>query len=203
MITFDTAFDRLIGHEGGYVNDPKDPGGETNWGISKRSYPHLNIKALTREDARAIYLRDFWNAVGDGVHPAVKFQVFDFAVNSGIGTAIRKLQAAVGAADDGQWGAVSDARARAMGTNDVLFRFIAERLDFWRKLSGWPRFGAGWVARAAANLRYAADDNDDPDHPDADMPEVHLAATMLPMVERVTEPAPTGEGFRFVDPHAS
>lgn len=161
MISFNRAFDRLIGHEGGYVNDPDDPGGETNWGISKRSYPHLNIKDLTREDARGIYSRDFWDVVGESIHPAIKFQVFDFAVNSGISTAIRKLQAAVGVADDGHWGPESDAKAKGMDTNDILFRFIAERLDFWRKLKGWPKYGNGWIARAATQLRYAADDNDD------------------------------------------
>ena len=74
-------------------SDPRDPGGETNWGISKRSYPQLDIKALTRDDARAIYRRDFWAAVGNA-HPAISFQVFDFSVNSGIGTALRKLQQA-------------------------------------------------------------------------------------------------------------
>ena len=62
-MTFDAAFDRLIWHEGGYANDPDDPGGETNWGISKRAYPNLVIKALTREQAREIYQRDFWNRI--------------------------------------------------------------------------------------------------------------------------------------------
>ena len=156
---FNTAFDRLIGHEGAYVNDPLDPGGETNWGISKRSYPNVDIKALTRDGAKAIYLRDFWDVLGENVHPSIKFQVFDFAVNSGIGTAIRKLQAAVGVADDGHWGPASAAALAAMDRNDVLMRFVAERLDFWRKLSTWPRFGAGWAGRAAADLRYAAQDN--------------------------------------------
>ena len=95
-LTFDQAFDRLIGHEGGYVNDSADPGGETKFGISKRSYPNVDIKNLTREQAKTIYLRDFWQPLGEDAHPAVKFQAFDFAVNSGIQTAVRKLQAVVG-----------------------------------------------------------------------------------------------------------
>lgn len=158
-MNFDQAFERLIGHEGGYVADSQDPGGETNWGISKRSYPDLDIQHLTREDAMAIYKRDFWDVLGEEAHPAVKFQVFDFAVNSGITTAIRKLQSAIGVADDGHFGPVSAARLKAMDVSDVLMRFIAERLDFWRRLSTWPRFGAGWAGRAAADLRYAAQDN--------------------------------------------
>ncbi len=60
MITFDDAFTRLLGNEGGYVNDPRDPGGETNWGISKRSYPTVDIKNLTRTQAEDIYMHDFW-----------------------------------------------------------------------------------------------------------------------------------------------
>jgi lysozyme family protein len=101
-VTYDEAFDRLIGHEGGYVNDPKDPGGETNWGISKRAYPQLDIRALTRDDARRIYRADFWDRVhGDEMYDGVAFQTFDFAVNSGIETAVRYLQRACGVADDG------------------------------------------------------------------------------------------------------
>lgn len=156
---FELSSTRLLSSEGAYVNDPADPGGETNWGISKRSYPDLDIKNLTREQAMEIYRRDFWDVLGENAHPAVKFQVFDFAVNSGIQTAIRKLQSAIGVADDGHFGPVSAAKLAAMDVNDVLMRYIAERLDFWRRLSTWPRFGAGWAGRAAADLRYAAQDN--------------------------------------------
>jgi lysozyme family protein len=155
---FDTAFDRLIGNEGGYCNVQGDPGGETNWGISKRSYPDVDIANLTKEGAKAIYLRDFWEPLGDA-HPAVKFQAFDFAVNSGMQTAIRKLQAAIGVADDGHWGAVSAAALSAMDVSDVLMRFVAQRLRFWASLSNWPQFGKGWANRAAADLDYAALDN--------------------------------------------
>jgi lysozyme family protein len=155
---FDAAFDRLMGHEGSYVNDPRDPGGGTNWGISKRSYPNVDIKALTREGAAAIYLRDFWQPLGN-VPDAVKFQAFDFAVNSGIGTAIRKLQAAIGVADDGHWGPISAARLDGMDVNDVLMRFIAQRIRFWASLTTWPTYGKGWAIRAAKDLEYAAEDN--------------------------------------------
>ncbi|WP_367846453.1 glycoside hydrolase family 108 protein [Rhodoferax sp. WC2427] len=157
-MNFDQAFDRLMGAEGGYVNDPHDPGGETNWGISKRSYPTVDIKALTREGAKAIYLRDFWAPLVDA-HPAVRFQTFDFAVNSGISTAVRKLQAAIGVADDGHWGPLSAAKLASMDVNDALMRFMAQRLRFWVKCSAWPSQGAGWVNRGARQLEYAAEDN--------------------------------------------
>ncbi len=159
-MNFDLAFDRLMGHEGSYVNDPLDPGGETNWGISKRSYPGVNIRALTRAEAKEIYRRDFWQAIhGDEMPGSVAFQVLDFAINSGIGTAIRKLQRAVGAADDGYWGPMSRRAVEAMAEHKVLMRFVAERLDFWRSLSTWGRFGNGWAGRAAQDLRYAAEDS--------------------------------------------
>jgi lysozyme family protein len=157
-MNFDQAFTRLMGHEGGYVNHPADPGGETNWGISKRSYPQVDIKALTRDQAKSIYFRDFWEPLGDA-HPAIKFQVFDFAVNSGVQTAVRKLQAAVGVADDGHWGPLSAKALAAMDVNDVLMRFMAQRLRFWVKCSAWPTMGAGWVNRAAMQLDFAAKDN--------------------------------------------
>jgi lysozyme family protein len=155
---FDKAFDRLMGHEGGYTNNPADPGGETNWGISKRSYPDTDIKNLTRDQAGALYLRDFWQPLGD-THPAIKGQVFDFAVNSGMQTAIRKLQAAIGVADDGHWGPMSAKALAAMDVNDVLMRFMAQRLRFWVKCSAWPTMGAGWVNRGAKQLEFATEDN--------------------------------------------
>lgn len=157
-MNFDEAFTRLIGHEGGYTTGKGDPGGETKFGISKRSYPHVDIKTLTLEEAKAIYLRDFWNPIGQA-HPAIKFQAFDFAVNSGIQTAIRKLQTAVGTADDGHWGPKSAIALARLEVSDVLLLYLAERLDFMRKLSTWPTFSNGWAGRIATNLRYSAKDN--------------------------------------------
>ena len=159
-MAFDKAFDRLMGHEGGYVNNPADPGGETKWGISKRSYPDADIANLTREQAKAIYYEDFWQRIrADEMYNGVAFQALDFAINSGIETAVRKLQAAVGVADDGHWGPVTKAAVAAMSESDTIMRFVAERLDFWTRLSIWPQFGKGWARRAAQNLRYGAQDS--------------------------------------------
>jgi lysozyme family protein len=158
-VTFDDAFDRLMGHEGSYVNDPNDPGGETHWGISKRSYPSVDIKALTRDGAKAIYLRDFWRRLNaDRLPDGVAFQLFDFAVNSGIETAVRYLQRAVGVADDGHWGPISQAAATRMSESDLIMRLVAERQDYQTRLSTWGTFGRGWARRNAANLRYGAID---------------------------------------------
>ena len=159
-MTFFTVFDRLITSEGHYVNNPFDPGGETNWGISKRAYPQLDIKALTRDHAKTIYLEDFWQRLdGDHLPDGIAYQLFDFAVNSGIETAIRKLQAAVRVADDGHWGPVSQAALNAMSESDVILRLNAQRLRFMVLCSNWPDASRGWARRIADNLDYGAEDS--------------------------------------------
>lgn len=152
--------DRVLSHEGGYVNDPNDTGGETKWGISKRSYPHLNIKDLTRQDATAIYQRDFWQRVqGDKLPVPFVFQALDAAVNHGIGNAVRWIQRAAGVADDGVIGPVTLAAVARQEPADLVLNFNAERLEFYAKLQTFDHFGRGWTRRVAKNLRYAAQDN--------------------------------------------
>lgn len=161
VTAFDVAFDRLMGHEGGLTEDPHDPGGLTNWGISQRSYPGLDLRMLTRDGARAIYQRDFWSRVhADALYDGVAFQLFDFAVNSGIETAVRYLQRAIGVADDGHFGPVSQSAAAAMTESDLILRLNAERLSYMTKLSNWPTDGKGWARRIAGNLRFGAEDSE-------------------------------------------
>lgn len=154
---FKTVFDRVIGAEGNYANDPNDPGGETKFGISKREYPNLIIKELTREDAFNIYKRDFWDIIlADNLPSSVAYQLFDFAVNSGIRTAIRYFQRALGVADDGYFGPISAKAARQHSESDIIMNLNAERLDFMTRLSKWDSFGKGWARRIAQNLRFAS-----------------------------------------------
>ncbi len=157
---FEGIFDRLLGHEGGYVNDPKDLGGETNWGISKRSYPTLDIKNLSREQAKAIYLKDFWTPLnGEQLYDGVAWQLFDMAVNSGIGAAIRTYQKAIGVVDDGHFGPHSLEVSKTISEPDQIMRFISERIKFMVKCKTWATHGAGWMNRMAANLYYGAADS--------------------------------------------
>lgn len=157
---FDMAFSRLMENEGGLVNDPNDPGKLTKYGVSQRSYPNLDIAALTLEDCKAIYKRDFWNRIhADELHDGVAFQAFDFAVNSGIETAVRKLQAALGVADDGHWGPVTTAAAKAMSETDQIMRLNAQRLRFMSRLTNWPNASRGWARRIADNLDYGSVDS--------------------------------------------
>lgn len=157
---FDEVFTRLMGHEGGYTSGEGDPGGETNWGVSKRSYPQEDIRAMTQDRAKTIFQRDFWDRISaDKLPDGVAWQVADFAYNSGTEIAVRYLQRALGVVDDGHWGPISQAAVDLMSESDVIMRLIAERLDFLTRLSNWPEAGRGWIRRMAKNLHYGAEDS--------------------------------------------
>lgn len=160
MSAFDDFIGRVLSHEGGYVCDPRDPGGETRFGIAKRSYPHVDVKGLTRDQAIAIYRRDFWDRVqGDKLPRAFAFQALDAAVNHGIGNAVRWMQRAAGVADDGVIGPMTLAAVGRTDPADLVLHFNAERLRFYAKLSTFDAFGRGWINRVAGNLDFAAGDN--------------------------------------------
>lgn len=106
---FEQAIEIVLKSEGGYVNDPVDPGGETKYGISKRAYPHLDIAGLSKDQAKAIYRRDYWDAARVGeLPPALRYPFFDMCVNMGIGRAVRLLQEAC--ADEGTPGITVDGK---------------------------------------------------------------------------------------------
>ena len=154
-MTFDEAFDLLLSpsHEGGYVNDPSDPGGETKFGISKRSYPHLDISALTREQVRPIYMFDFWGKAGcSAVHPLLKFPLFDFAVNSGVSQAVKTLQHLITAKPDGLFGPETLRKASEYDPFFLAIEYQLARLQFMTNLANWPHHGKGWARRIRSNI---------------------------------------------------
>lgn len=151
---FQQAFERTIGFEGGYANDPRDPGGETKYGISKRAYPALDIANLTLAQAKAVYHRDYWRAVrGDELPAPIAIEVFDAAVNHGPKQAVRFMQRALQVADDGIIGPVTLGAAKKIDPAVFVARFNGERLMFYTDLKTWPAFGRGWSRRVAAQLR--------------------------------------------------
>ncbi len=159
MTNFETAINRILSHEGGYVDNPADPGGRTQWGISQRSYPNLDIKSLTRDQAIALYERDFWEPIKASSFPVgVGYQLLDFAVNSGATTALRCLQRAIGVADDGHIGPITMEVLKQLEPHDLIMRFLAERLEFMTRCANWPNASRGWTRRIAANLRFGAQD---------------------------------------------
>lgn len=170
-MNYDEAFARVIGHEGKFQNDQNDRGNwttgrigvgqlkGTKYGISAMSYPNEDIENLTLERVKFLYKRDFWDRVsGDHLHNAVVYQLFDAAINHGIGNAIRILQRALGVADDGDMGPITYAALMEKGTDDTLKLFNAERIRFFTKISTFNRYGRGWMNRVADNLSYAAED---------------------------------------------
>lgn len=172
MSDFDTVFDRVIGHEGGFQADPRDrgnwTGGEvgegrlvgTKFGLAAMTYPDTDIKNMTEAQARAIYYRDWWVRLGMGTWPkALAYQLFDAAVNHGSGRANQFLQRAAGVTDDGAIGPVTRKAVAAMDLNDMLFLFLAERLEYFTNVKTWDSYSKGWARRVAQNLRYAAEDN--------------------------------------------
>lgn len=172
MMDFDSAFDRLIGHEGKFTDDARDPGNwtggrvnsgqlkGTKFGIAANTYGDLDIKSLTLEQAKAIYYRDWWLKAGaDEMNSAIVFQMWDFAVNAGMGTAKRALQYAAGVAQDGQIGPLTIAAVKRTELNDILLKFNAFRLRHYTSLSTWSTYGKGWANRTAGQLDYAAQDN--------------------------------------------
>ena len=156
---FASSLPFILRWEGGYVNHPADPGGETKYGISKRSYPHLDIASLTLTDAKEIYWRDYWAKAGcDLCDPGLALVVFDAAVNNGVRQAVRWLQQAVVVASDGVIGPLTQAAiAAAKGQAGVaaMQEMHAQRIDTMARLPGWSSFGTGW-SRRLARLPYQA-----------------------------------------------
>ena len=142
---FNQAFDKLLANEGVLSLDESDRGNWTSgqigvgelkgskYGISAMSYPSLNISILTIDDAKAIYKRDFWDRGHmDEYDHTLAFQVFDFAVNSGVETALRKLQHAAGVADDGFIGPITIEAIQRRRPAVMILLYLAERLEIGR-----------------------------------------------------------------------
>ena len=152
---FDKALAYVLEHEGGYVNHPRDPGGETNRGVTKAVYdayrkvrarPIQSVKYITDAEVKAIYKFQYWDKVqGDYLPAGLDYAVFDFAVNSGVGRASKYLQAVLGVAQDGQIGAKTLAAIdNPVATINAL---CDRRMAFLRNLGTFITFGKGWTRR--------------------------------------------------------
>ncbi len=156
-MNFDAAFERLLGHEGGYVNHPEDPGGATNWGITERvaraNGYRGEMRDLPVETAKQIYLRLYWTPCRcEELPAALRFDVFDAAVNSGTVQAIKWLQRAIGATADGAPGPQTLRLTAEQHPDAVRRRFNGARLRMLADNRGWATFGRGWARRVADNL---------------------------------------------------
>ena len=145
---FQVALDFTLAEEGGYVNNPKDPGGETKFGISKRAYPNEDIKNLTRDRAIELYERDYWNACRcSGMHTAVAMVVFDTAVNCGVGAASRWVQRVAGVTQDGVIRSVTLAALNRIEQQQAVALILRERMFATMQTATWDSFKNGWSSR--------------------------------------------------------
>ena len=150
------CLETILHHEGGYVNHPKDPGGETNLGVTKRVYEEWggtkNMKDLTVEDVAPIYEKNYWGKVkGDDLPSGLDLCVFDFAVNAGPGRAAKYLQTMIGTVADGGIGPNTlralDSYVDANGVEHAIKEYQKARQGYYESLSTFETFGRGWTRR--------------------------------------------------------
>lgn len=151
-VAFDVAFNWVMLAEGGYSNDRADKGGETLYGLSRRSYPNLDFSTLTIAKSKMIYHRDFWRAIkGDQLPSIVAIALFDAAVNHGVRSAVEMLQRAVKAKPDGIIGSKTIARCNETNHTNLVALFLARRCRRYARIvindPTQNRFLLGWMNR--------------------------------------------------------
>ena len=153
---YQKCLDMILHHEGGYVNHPKDPGGETNLGVTKRVYEDWggtkDMKDLEVEDVAPIYRKNYWDRIkADDLPSGLDLCVFDFGVNAGTGRAAKYLQTMIGTVADGGIGP-NTLRAlgnyvESEGVATAIKNYQAERQSYYESLSTFETFGRGWTRR--------------------------------------------------------
>jgi lysozyme family protein len=153
---WEKAFQLVLKHEGGYVNHPKDPGGMTNLGVTKRAWEEYvggtvneaQMRALTPDVVKPFYKKNYWDKIkGDELPPGVDYAAYDLAVNSGTGRAAKYLQQIAGVPADGVIGPKSLEAIKACRPAETVDVLCDMRLDFLQKLPTWGTFGKGWGKR--------------------------------------------------------
>ena len=156
MSNFSECLKLVLHHEGGYVNHPKDPGGETNMGVTKRVYEEFggtkDMKDLEFEDVMPIYKKNYWDRVkADDLPAGLDLCVFDFGVNAGTGRAAKYLQSLVGATADGAIGPNTlktvEVYVQIEGIEATIEAYQKNRQGYYEKLKTFETFGRGWTLR--------------------------------------------------------
>jgi lysozyme family protein len=152
------SFELMLKSEGGYVNNPADPGGRTNLGVTQatwenwvgRASDETEMRGLTPEKVEPLYKKKYWDAVrGDDLPVGLDYLCFDFGVNAGPGRAIKLLQSAVGVTPDGGFGPMTLAAVQAIDPVELIEKFSQAKEDFYRSLGTFATFGKGWLNRVA------------------------------------------------------
>jgi lysozyme family protein len=163
---YDECLKTILHHEGGYVNHPKDPGGETNLGVTKRVYQEhggtKDMKDLLVEDVAPIYKKGYWDRMkGDDLPSGLDLCVFDFGVNAGPGRAAKFLQSMIGTTVDGGIGPNTLAKVeeyvRENGEAESVEKYQSMRQKYYEQLSTFATFGKGWTRRVEETTKLALD----------------------------------------------
>jgi lysozyme family protein len=153
---FDECLAHVLESEGGYVNNPADPGGETNLGVTRRVWQDWvkrelfddEMRHLTPELVAPLYKAKYWDAVhGDDLPAGLDLCVFDCAVNAGVSRAVRFVQHSVGAVEDGVMGHDTMDLIKAKNPTATIADFCAQRELHYKSLPTFATFGKGWMAR--------------------------------------------------------
>jgi lysozyme family protein len=156
LSNFDACLKKLLVHEGGFVNHPSDPGGVTNLGVTARVWEswvghpvdEKQMRVLTPDDVAPLYKRKYWDACrADEFVSGLDYAVFDCAVNSGVGRAVKLLQSCVGVNADGGIGPATMAAVNQAVPTNLIEDFSNARLQFLKSLKTFPVFGKGWERR--------------------------------------------------------
>ena len=163
---YDKCLKTILHHEGGYVNHPKDPGGETNLGVTKRVYQEhggtKDMKDLLVEDVAPIYKKGYWDKMkGDDLPGGLDLCVFDFGVNAGPGRAAKFLQQMIGTTVDGGIGPNTLAKVeeyvRENGEHETVKKYQEMRQKYYEQLSTFATFGRCWTRRVEETTKLALD----------------------------------------------
>lgn len=158
MSRFDACLPITLVFEGGYSNNPKDPGGATYKGVTQKTYdayrqrkgdPTQDVRSITDDELHTLYKEEYWDQVNGDILPVgLDLAVFDYAVNSGVEHAAKALQSLVGARADGVIASQTiEAVKKAGAVDQLVVKYCNARLAFLKTLSTWKTFGDGWTTR--------------------------------------------------------
>ena len=161
---FEECLALVLHSEGGFVNNPRDPGGMTNLGVTKVTYEgyvnrHVDeaeMRSLTPDLVAPLYKKMYWDRIkGDDLPVGVDYCLFDLAVNSGVGKAGKLLQMALDVPADGLIGPMTLRALESRDPEEIIQQVCQERLDFLQSLNTWNTFGKGWGRRVAEVEKHA------------------------------------------------
>jgi len=154
MNNFKECLELVLKSEGGWVNNPNDPGGETNLGVTKRvweeyvGHPVESLKNLTKEDVAPLYEQKYWRPTYCEVLPrGLSLLIFSMGINAGSGRGVKLLQSCIGCVADGVIGPRTMELIKSANVADLIQKYSDARRDYYKSLKTFPIFGRGWLSR--------------------------------------------------------